>query len=116
VTAALRLAFSLVLSLLLWLPTVPSALANAEDPSRIAIRYLLSLVVARAGVGLVFRLINAYTADEVVEDEPEAEPEDLATPFGRRRNDAADALTTLTEEELLDDALDDVAEATALVQ
>ena len=32
-TAALRLAFSLVLSLLLWLPTVPSALANAEEPA-----------------------------------------------------------------------------------
>ncbi len=36
-TPALRLACSLLLSLLLWLPTIPTALATSEDPARIAL-------------------------------------------------------------------------------
>ena len=113
-TPALRLAFSLVLSLLVWLPTVPGALASSEDPARIAVRYLIALVISRLGVGLVFRVINGYTV-ALPEPEPEPEPSAAATDdlgltaFGRRREDTE-------AEELLDEALDDVAETTALAQ
>ena len=114
-TAALRLAFSLVLSLLVWLPTVPGALTNSEDPARIALSYLLALIVSRIGVGLVFRIITAYTAEEEApEPEAAAEPEDLdpyAT-YGRRREDITEA--ELSAEDLLDEALSDVAETNAL--
>jgi hypothetical protein len=112
VTPALRLAFSLVLSLLVWLPTVPGALATSEDPARIAVRYLVALVISRLGVGLVFRIVNGYTvpAPEAALDPPETDVDDFdPVPFGRRRDDTE-------AEELLDEALEDVAETTALAQ
>lgn len=119
-TAALRLAASLVLSLLMWLPTVPAALTNFEDPARLAGRYLLALLIARIGVGIVFRIIKAYTPPEVeAEDEEPAEEDQQpaaydTTPFGRRREDAY-ATPEPTDQELLDEALDDVEDTTALV-
>ena len=117
-TPALRLSFSLVLSLLIWLPTVPGALSTSEDPARIALRYLIGLIISRVGVGIVFRIINAYTVDEVdqtPEPEPAAEPDpDPYADFGRRREDL-DA-TGMTAEDLLDEALDDVADQQALAQ
>ena len=118
-TPALRLACTLVLSLLVWLPTVPAALAQAEDPARIALRYLIGLIVCRIGVGLVFRVVNGYVVDEVV-DEPEPEPVpdplDGNTAFGRRHDDLGGEYD-VTAEELLDDALEDVAaDHTAMVQ
>lgn len=117
-TPALRLAISLVLSLLVWLPTIPGALVAHEDPARIAGRYLLGLVLSRIGVGLVFRVINGYAADIPDEDE-DAEEADLdemiddEVLFGRRSDDA-----TAHEDgaaSMLDDALADVSETTTLV-
>jgi flagellar biosynthesis/type III secretory pathway M-ring protein FliF/YscJ len=118
VTPALRLAASLVVSLLMWLPTVPAALTAHEDPSRLAGRYLLALLVARIGVGIVFRIVKAYAPPEVdAEDEQDAPPPVVdderpgePVPFGRRRNDDASP----TEEALLDEALDDVEDTAAL--
>lgn len=117
-TPALRLALSLVLSLLVWLPTIPGALAAHEDPARIAGRYLLALVLSRIGVGLVFRVIHGYAADIVDEEEDaEARGPDLVaneeSMFGRRSEDA-----TVHEDgaaSLLDEALADVSETTSLV-
>lgn len=116
-TPALRLAISLVLSLLLWLPTVAGALAASEDPAWIAGRYLLSLLVARLGVGLVFRIVNGYAVD-LPEPEP-LQPEDAVNPdstnvaFGRRSADAEQQ--PASEEQALDHALDDAAAQAALV-
>ena len=117
-TPALRLAISLVLSLLLWLPTVPGALTASEDPARIAGRYLLSLLVARIGVGLVFRVISSFSAAAAAANQPEADEEqtvaeDTEMLFGRRRSDLDGP--GLTEEAALDDALDDAASQAALV-
>lgn len=101
-TVALRLALTLVASLLLWLPTVPSALANHESPEIVGLRYLLALVVARFGVGVLFRIVRAYAApvlEELEADEADEDDEDESPPhdgpvdesevgFGRRRDDA----------------------------
>ena len=117
-TPALKLAFSLVLSLLLWLPTVPSALANSEDPYRIALRYLIALLVSRVGVGLFFRIVGGFIVEE-----PEPEPEEQADPhaqagdelgYGRRREDDFD-MPLPREEDLLDEALEEAADSAALV-
>ena len=113
-TPALRLAASLVVSLLMWLPTVPAALRAHEDPSRLGGRYLLALLVARIGVGIVFRVVKAYTPPEVdAEDEQDAPAVDSdpgeSVLLGRRRVDSP-----VSEEALLDEALDDVEDTTAL--
>ena len=124
---ALRLSFSLVASLLLWVPTVPGAIAAHEDPARIALSYLLALVVSLVGVGLVFRIISAYAAVHEAAALAEAEAEaaaaakaaaDLADAtahdepaFGRRREDHE---PQVNEETLLDEALDEVEQTTAL--
>ena len=117
-TPALRLAISLVLSLLLWLPTIPGALAASQDPAWIAGRYLLALLVARIGVGIVFRVIAGFAAQSTA-DEAEAQDDVVADDdatellFGRRRSDLDAPLQT--EEEALDDALDDAASQAAMV-
>ena len=114
-TPALRLSFSLVLSLLVWLPTIPSALANAEDPARIAVRYLIALLVSRVGVGIVFRIVNAYHVEPEPQPEPEAELDEAVQfdAYGRRREDFAEEPTA---EDLLDEALEDAADQqTAMV-
>jgi len=115
VTAALRLALSLLGSLLLWVPTLPGALAGGEDPAGIAVRYLVCLLAARLGVGILFRVVTGYAgdlddahaegSDPSEADEPGEEPETL--PYGRRRDDA-------DEEALLAEALEDVEDTTAL--
>lgn len=119
-TAALRLAISLVLSLLMWLPTVPGALTANEDPARLGARYLLALLVARIGVGIVFRIVNSYATpepdgEEAKEEEPvaAAPPETDHSSPGRRRDDF-DPLAGATDQELLDDALDEVEETAIL--
>ena len=119
-TPALRLAISLVLSLLWWLPTIPGALASSDDPAWIAGRYLLSLVVARLGVGIVFWVISGY-ATPAADDEPDddtqgtdAAESDTEMLFGRRRTDPEEVRQT--EEEALDDALDDAADQAAMVR
>lgn len=118
-TAPLRLAASLVLSLLVWLPMVPGALAGHEDPALIAGRYLAALVLSRIGVGLLFRVVGAYAAEAELESDEGAEPEpeqpfDDGQAYDRRRTDPPPA-SPVTEEQLLDDALDDVRDTTALV-
>ncbi len=115
-TAALRLAFSLVASLLMWLPTVPAALEANEDPARLAGRYLLALLIARIGVGLVFRVVGSYVEPEEAngEDEtPEAAIEEEEQPAPRRRRD--DLATGAGEQELFHEALDEVDQTAALV-
>lgn len=117
-TPALRLSLSLVISLLLWMPTLPSALALHDAPETIALRYLLALVVARIGVGLVFRVIRGYAeqvlaAHEAAAAAAAAETDakavaDAEEEFGRRRDDLAN------EEQMLDDALEDAHEAAVL--
>ena len=123
-TPALRLAMSLVVSLLLWLPSLPGAVAAEMPPEMIALRYLLALVVSRIGVGLVFRIFNAYAAGGEAEAESDAEdPHSTASPasdepvFGRRADDwvDVDAEVHATDEELLESALDEATEAAALV-
>ena len=113
---ALRLACSLVLSLLLWLPTLPSAMNAGDAPEMIALRYLLALVVSRIGVGLVFRIVNGYAAAaaeaDVEQDTDGDEPEQAAPVYGRRADDWVDPDAERTEEQLLDDALDEAHEAT----
>jgi hypothetical protein len=123
VSPALRLSFSLVASLLLWVPTVPGAIAAHEDPARIALSYLLALVVSLVGVGLVFRIISAYAAAHEAAAHAQAEAAAQATldaaqataseeaTFGRRRDDHGQQAT---EETLLDEALDEVEQTTAL--
>ena len=121
-TPALRLAMSLVVSLLLWLPSLPSAVAAEMPPEMIGLRYLLALIVSRIGVGLVFRIFNGYAADAEAEADTE-EPHSTASPdsaepvFGRRADDwvDVDAEAHATDEELLDEALDEAMEAAALV-
>ena len=118
-TAALRLAASLVVSLLMWLPTVPGALEVSEDPARLAGRYLLALLIARVGVGLVFRVVGAYATPEAPEEEPEEPPaqaaaDDGPSAFGRRRSDLIPASAN-TDQELFDEALNSVEDTAALV-
>lgn len=121
---ALRLSLSLVASLLLWLPTVPAALRANEEPAIIAAYYLAALLVSRLGVGLVFRIVTAYAPH----DEPAAEAEhadgddpgddedgEADSPLGRRRDDVEPAAADTSEETLLDEALDEVADSNALV-
>lgn len=116
---ALRLACSLVASLLLWLPTVPAALEVHEDPARIALRYLGCLLVSRIGVGLLFRIVNGYaaTAADQQADEPADAADEAGTvlPFGRRREDEAMPADDTPEDELFDEAPDDVRDADAMV-
>lgn len=120
-TSALRLAISLVLSLVLWLLTLPAALAMDAGPEEIAVRYLVALLIARLGVGLVFRIVNGYAAaNHVVEEVPEREdtdgPGDLDdAPYGRRRTDYTPPEAELSDEQLLDGALEEAHEAATLV-
>ena len=117
-TPALRLALSLLVSLLLWVPTLPTALAMHDAPEMIALRYLLALIVARFGVGLVFRVIRGYArqvlaAHDAAAAAAAAETEakavaDAEAEFGRRRDDVA------SEEQMLDDALEEAHEAAVL--
>lgn len=122
-TPAVRLSFSLVLSLLLWLPTVPAALGADNDPATIALRYLVALLIARVGVGLLFRVVGAYAGDVWSDDAAdEGGPEatdgaglaDDQTNPGRRHNDDMD-LNVPEAEDMLDDALDEVHDTTAMV-
>lgn len=110
-TSALRLALSLVVSLLLWVPTLPTALAMHDAPEMIALRYLLALIVARFGVGLVFRVIRGYASQVLAADDAadaSATEADGDDDFGRRRDDVAN------EEQMLDDALEEAHEAAVL--
>lgn len=119
-TSALRLAISLVLSLVLWLLTLPAALAMDAGPEEIAVRYLVALLISRLGVGLVFRIVNGYAAANHVEEEaPEPEPaEDDPVddaPYGRRRTDYTPPEADLSDEQLLDGALEQAHESATLV-
>ena len=126
-TPALRLSVSLVLSLLLWLPTVPSALAASEDPAMIALRYLVALLISRVGVGLVFRVVSGYAGDVLAEEIPAEEPTPSAAPVAsvapaevvdqpaRRREDQI-AENDGEAEAMLDEALEEVRDTAALVQ
>ena len=123
-TPALRLSFSLVLSLLLWLPTVPSALAASEDPAMIALRYLVALVISRIGVGMVFRVVSGYAGEVLLATEEKESPVAAPTPDSqpdgdrpaRRREDDAEADEHPAEAEtMLDEALEDVRDTAALV-
>ena len=120
-TSALRLAISLVLSLVLWLLSLPAALAMDAGPEEIAVRYLIALLISRLGVGLVFRIVNGYaTANHVEEEVPEpeaAEPEDAVddAPYGRRRTDYTPPEADLSDEQLLDGALEEAHESATLV-
>lgn len=123
-TPALRLSVSLVLSLLLWLPTVPSALAASEDPAMIALRYLVALLISRLGVGLVFRVVSGYAGDVLAEAPQEeattpspasAAPADVVEQPGRRREDQSSDDNEDEPEELLDEALEEVRDTAAMV-
>jgi hypothetical protein len=125
VTPALRLALSLIASLLLWVPTVPGALEANEDPATIAFRYLIALLVSRIGFGVLFRIINSYAAGLRAADEAAAEKAldeaieaaaKTVGPVGRRRDDHENqAEQNASEEQMLDDALDEAADQAALV-
>ncbi len=127
-TSALRLAISLVLSLLLWLLTLPAALAAQAGPEEIAVRYLTALLVARLGVGLLFRVVRGYAVDilaeadakaaaaaEAAQEQDEGGREEDGAPYGRRRTDYTSPEADLTDEQLLDGALDDAQDAATLI-
>lgn len=124
-TSALRLAISLVLSLVLWLFTLPAALAADAGPEEIALRYLVALLVARVGVGIVFRIVHGYAAQVLAEaaeqEQEEADAaaaeaaEDEDAPYGRRRTDWQPPEAELSDQQLLDGALDDAHDAATLV-
>ena len=116
----IRLSLSLVASLLMWLPTVPGALAAGMAPEMIAGRYLLALVVARIGVGMLSRIISGYAASAEAEPEPEHVRDPHApTPLSRRREDLTAGLTSdsgaLTDDERLTEALEDAHDQASLV-
>lgn len=122
-SSALRLAISLVLSLLLWLCMLPAALTANAAPEEIALRYLAALLLARVGVGIVFRIVSGYATQVLAaaetdrSSEPasaEAADEEIA-PYGRRRTDHRPPEADLTDEQLLDEALDDAHDAATLV-
>jgi hypothetical protein len=125
VTPALRLALSLLASLVLWVPTLPAALEANVDPATIALRYLLALLVSRIGFGILFRIINGFAAGIRAADEAAAEKAldeaieaaaNSVSPVGRRREDLVEQSgVPATEQELLDDALEEAADQAALV-
>lgn len=120
-SSALRLAISLVLSLVLWLFTLPAALTAGAGPEEIALRYLTALLVARLGVGIVFRIVHGYAAEVLAAaetDDGEAPADEVAddeAPYGRRRTDYHPPEADLTDEQLLDEALEDAHDAATLV-
>ena len=130
-TPALRLALSLVVSLLLWLPTIPSALAAHDAPTTIALRYLVALVISRVGVGLVFRVVHGYAAGVLAAEQAQLDAEraeqqaaeqaqaeqDAAeqAEFGRRRDDVVDG-PSQAQTDVMDKVMADVEhDAAALV-
>ena len=125
-TPALRLALSLIASLLLWVPTVPAALEANEDPATIALHYLMALIVSRVGFGVLFRIINSFAAglraadeaaaNKALDEAIEAAAQSVA-PVSRRRDDQVEdqVETQASEEQMLDDALEEAADQAALV-
>jgi hypothetical protein len=66
-----RLSISLLLALVLWLPTLSASLRGDVDLSVAAVRYLLAFLLARVAVGGVAKLLEGYaqpTDDEPVDD------------------------------------------------
>jgi hypothetical protein len=106
----------------MWLFTLPSALEMDEGPEFIALRYLAALVVARLGVGLVFRIVRGYAAPILAEggadEETDADDEAAATEptsFDRRRTDQLSDDMGDRDQQRLDDALDEAHGAATLV-
>lgn len=62
VDPSLRMSVALGVSLLLWWTTATAALAGHVDVATAGGRYLLALLVAWVGTGLVVRVIDAYAA------------------------------------------------------
>jgi hypothetical protein len=78
---------SLLLSLVLWLPSMLAALRGEIDTSTAGLRYLAALLLSRFAVGGVARLLSAYRSAAAVP--PPAKPE---VPRRRKEDrDEADA-------------------------
>jgi hypothetical protein len=65
---AARLSVSLLLGLVLWLPTLSASLRGDLDLSAAATRYLLAFLLARVAVGGVVKLLEGYARPS--DDEP----------------------------------------------
>jgi hypothetical protein len=78
---------SLLLSLVLWLPSVLASLRGDLDMTAAGLRYLAALTLSRFAVGVVARLLSAYRAAGPPRAESPSKPE---TPR-RRKQDSADA-------------------------
>ena len=59
---AARLSVSLLVALLLWLPSLAATLRGELALPTAAGRYLLGFVLARLGIGLLARLVEGYAA------------------------------------------------------
>jgi hypothetical protein len=78
---------SLLLSLVLWLPSVLASLRGDLDMTAAGLRYLAALALSRFAIGGLARLLSAYRAAAAPRAESASEPE---TPQ-RRKQDGADA-------------------------
>ncbi|MGE3621361.1 MAG: hypothetical protein AB7L84_12950 [Acidimicrobiia bacterium] len=71
-----RLSCTLVLSLVLWSPTLLACVAGRTSLESAALRYAVGLAFAHLAVGLLAHLVRSYT--------PALEPDDAGAPADRR--------------------------------
>jgi hypothetical protein len=96
VSAPARLSSALVLSLVLWLPSLSACLRGAIELEVAILRYGLAFVLARVGIGILSALMHSYRPEE--DDEEEAELfDDPGDVLARRAEDleAGDTVTGL---------------------
>ena len=86
VDPAFTFAVALVVSLVLWFPTLRGALAGTIDITDAGIRYFLALAIAWAGVYGICAIVAMYASQP---RQPNPPPGATNTP-ARRRDDAPD--------------------------
>jgi len=91
--AAAKLGISLIASLLLAGPALLQAAQGQRDLADAATWYLLSFLVSRIGVGLVFGLYNMY---RLVQEENMEKARIIAAAEERASRDAASGLPTVS--------------------
>ena len=82
---------SLLVSLVLWLPSMLAALRGEVDTPAAGLRYLAALVLSRFAVGGLARLLSAYRSAAAVP--PPAQPAQPEVPR-RRKEDREEADAT----------------------
>ena len=71
---AARLSISLLVGLVLWLPTLRASMSGDIDLPEAAIRYLVAFTFARIAIGFLARLVTTYAViddpgDDTTSDE-----------------------------------------------